>query len=72
MINLLMLLAVGVAGFTLARITHSLAGQVSSAFFAIGVLVAAVSWFQSRLEDKERLEKDESTGPYRECSGCHE
>src|SRR5438093_2150641 len=57
LINLLALLVVGVAGFAVARYTNSLAGQVSVLFIAIGFLVAAVSWFQMRLEDRERLEK---------------
>ena len=57
LINLLVLLAVGVAGLAVARYANSLAGQVSILFLGIGVLVAAVSWFQMRLEDRERLEK---------------
>ena len=57
LINLLALLAVGVAGLAVARYANSLAGQVSVLFLGIGVLVAAVSWFQMRLEDRERLEK---------------
>ena len=36
---------------------NSLAGQVASIFLGLGVLVAAVSWFQMRLEENERLEK---------------
>ncbi|HWW01697.1 MAG TPA: SPFH domain-containing protein [Candidatus Acidoferrum sp.] len=57
LLNLLVLLAVGVGGFAVARYCNSLAGQVSVVFLALGVLVAAVSWFQIRLEDSERLEK---------------
>lgn len=57
LINLLVLLAVGVAGFMVARLTNSLAGQVDLVFLALGILVAAVSWFQMRLEESERLEK---------------
>ena len=57
LINLLALLTVGVAGFAVARYANSLAGQVSILFLGIGVLVAAVSWFQMRLEERERLEK---------------
>jgi regulator of protease activity HflC (stomatin/prohibitin superfamily) len=57
LINLLTLLAVGVGGFAAARLANSLAGQVGAAFMGLGVLVAAVSWFQMRLEDRERLEK---------------
>ena len=57
LINLLALLFVGTAGFTAARVADSLAGQVSAVFIGIGVLVAAVSWFQTRLEENERLER---------------
>src|ERR1017187_5403373 len=57
LINFLALLAVGVAGFAVARFANSLAGQVGMVFVGLGVLVAAVSWFQMRLEERERLEK---------------
>ena len=57
LINLLVLLTVDVAGLAVARYANSLAGQVNILFLGIGVLVAAVSWFQMRLEDRERLEK---------------
>jgi regulator of protease activity HflC (stomatin/prohibitin superfamily) len=59
MINLLSLLAVGVAAFVLSRLGHSLAGLVSVWFLGLGFLVAAVSWFQMRLEEAERQEKME-------------
>jgi len=57
LINLLALLVVAVAGFAVARLANSMAGQVSIVFIGIGFLVAAVSWFQMRLEENERLEK---------------
>ncbi len=57
LVNLLVLVAVGVAGLAAARLANSLAGLVGILFLGIGVLVAAVSWFQMRLEDRERLEK---------------
>src|SRR5262252_8117001 len=57
LINLLTLLVVGVAGFAVARSSNSLAGQVCIGFIALGLLVAATSWFQMRLEERERLEK---------------
>lgn len=57
LINLLILLMVGVAAFAVARYTNSLAGQVEVVFLGLGVLVAAASWFQMRLEESERLEK---------------
>ena len=56
LINAVLLLGVGVAGFIVARYANSLAGLVSVVFIAIGLLVAAVSWFQMRLEESERLE----------------
>jgi regulator of protease activity HflC (stomatin/prohibitin superfamily) len=59
LINLLMLLAVGAAGFAMARYTHSFAGQVAMVFVGLGFLVTVVSCFQMRLEDRERLEKME-------------
>src|SRR5512138_259328 len=57
LINLLVLLGVGVAGFAVARYSNSLAGQVDAVFLGLGILVAAVSWFQMRLEERERIEK---------------
>src|SRR5438477_4158249 len=57
LINLLALLVVGVGGFAAARFVDSLAGLVAVLFLGLGVLVAAVSWFQMRLEASERLEK---------------
>ncbi|MSU58627.1 MAG: hypothetical protein EXS35_10695 [Pedosphaera sp.] len=57
LVNLLVLLAVGAAGYGVAHFANSLSGQVASVFLGLGVLVAFVSWFQMRLEDRERLEK---------------
>jgi membrane protease subunit HflK len=57
LVNLLLMIAVGVAAFVVARSTNSLAGLVSVLFLGLGVLVVAVSWFQMRLEHSERLEK---------------
>jgi regulator of protease activity HflC (stomatin/prohibitin superfamily) len=59
LVNLLALLLITAAAFAVARITNSVAGQVSAIFLGIGALVAAVSWFQMRLEENERLEKME-------------
>ena len=56
LINLLVLLAVGVAGLGVARYANTPAGQVNILFLGIGGLVAAVSWFQMRLEDRQRPE----------------
>jgi regulator of protease activity HflC (stomatin/prohibitin superfamily) len=57
LVNLVISLAAGVAAFIVARYTNSLAGLVSVLFLGIGTLVAAVSWFQMRLEQREKLEK---------------
>src|SRR5438876_4039084 len=57
LINLLALLLVGMAGFAVARYSNSVAGLVTVRFIGLGILVAAVSWFQMRLEEGERLEK---------------
>ncbi len=55
--NLLALFATAVAAYGIARFTNSLSGQVAAAFLGLGALVAFVSWFQMRLEERERLEK---------------
>src|SRR6266571_7267291 len=57
LINLLALLVAGIGGFAAARYSNSLAGLVGVLFIGLGVLVAAVSWFQMRLEEGERIEK---------------
>ncbi len=57
MLNLAALLVTAVAGFAIARHSNSLAGQVGVVFLGIGMLVAAVSWFQMRLEERQHLEK---------------
>jgi regulator of protease activity HflC (stomatin/prohibitin superfamily) len=59
LVNLLTMLALGVAAFGLARYANVLTGQVAAVFLGLGVLVAFVSWFQMRLEERERLEKFE-------------
>jgi membrane protease subunit HflK len=51
----LLLMAAGV--FAVASYAHSLAGQVAATFIAFGFVVALVSWFQMRLEERERLER---------------
>ncbi|MEY2408105.1 MAG: hypothetical protein QOF48_775 [Verrucomicrobiota bacterium] len=56
-LNLVALLVMSLGTLAVALYTHSLGGQVAGVFLGIGVLVAAVSWFQMRLEERERLEK---------------
>jgi membrane protease subunit HflK len=57
LVNLLVLLALGVAVFATARFSGSVAGQVAATFFGLGTLIAFVSWFQMRLEEREAAEK---------------
>ena len=57
LVNLVISLAAGVAAFAVARYCNSLAGLVSVVFLGLGTLVAAVGWFQMRLEYSEKLEK---------------
>lgn len=57
LINLLVLMLLGVAVFATARMAGSLAGQVAAVFFGLGMLIAFVSWFQMRLEEREAAEK---------------
>src|ERR1041384_8349687 len=56
-INFLLLLLVGVATIIVARYANSVAGQAAAIFLGLGILVAAISWFQMGLEERERLEK---------------
>jgi hypothetical protein len=57
LINLCLLCVAAVGSFVLARFSQSLSGQMASVFLGFGFLVASVSYFQMRLEDRERLEK---------------
>lgn len=57
LINLLVLLALGGAGFAAARYAHVLSGHVAAVYLGLGALVALASWFQLRLEERERLEQ---------------
>ncbi|MBM3838897.1 MAG: protease modulator HflK [Verrucomicrobia bacterium] len=59
LVNLVVLLLVGAAAAFLAFHTKTLAGQTGLVFLGLGFLVAAVSYFQMRLEESERLEKME-------------
>src|SRR5882672_3359457 len=55
--NLILLLAVGAATLSAALYAKSPSAQIAAGFLGMGVLVAVVSWFQMRLEDRERIEK---------------
>ncbi len=56
-VNLLALLIAAGAGLAVARSSQSFAAHVVLTFLALGVLVAAISWFYMRLLERERLEK---------------
>src|SRR2546429_1436736 len=56
-VNWFILLVVGLVSAVLARYAGTAAGTVGIVFLALGFLVAAVSYFQMRLEERERLEK---------------
>jgi modulator of FtsH protease HflK len=57
LINLLALVLVGAAGFGVAKFGNTYAGLTGCVFLGIGALVALVSWFQMRMEEREHLEK---------------
>jgi HflK protein len=57
MINWCALLAVGVISAILAHYCGAASGTVGVVFLTLGFLVAIVSYFQMRLEERERLEK---------------
>src|SRR5687768_2572356 len=56
-LNFVILLVAGSVSIILARYCNNLSGQVAAWLFKIGALVALISYFQSRLEEKEQLEK---------------
>src|SRR5438445_9678698 len=56
-VNWITLLTVGVVSAGVARYAASATGRVGATFVGIGFLVAVVSYFQMRLEERERLEK---------------
>jgi regulator of protease activity HflC (stomatin/prohibitin superfamily) len=57
MVNLLALVAAAVAALVVSGFGKSLAALIAAGFLALGALVALVSWFQMRLEDREQQEK---------------
>lgn len=58
-VNLVVLLAAGLVAALVSRYAQSATGQVGVVFLGLGFLVAVVSWFQIRLEDRERIESFE-------------
>ena len=56
-INWCALLVAGLISAILARYAGAATGTVGVAFLVLGFLVAVVSYFQMRLEERERLER---------------
>jgi len=56
-INWIILLWVGTGSALVGRYAATATGTVGASFVGIGFLVAVVSFFQMRLEERERLEK---------------
>jgi modulator of FtsH protease HflK len=59
LLNAAVLLVTAACMYAVGRYANSLSAQVAAAFVAYGVIVALVSWFQMRLEERERLERME-------------
>jgi regulator of protease activity HflC (stomatin/prohibitin superfamily) len=57
MANWVALLLIGAVALLLGRYANTAAGVVGAAFLGLGFLVAAVSYFQMRLEERERFEQ---------------
>ena len=57
LVNLVVLLAIGVASTVVARYTNSFAGQAGVIYLGLGFLVIAIGYFQMRMEETERLER---------------
>jgi regulator of protease activity HflC (stomatin/prohibitin superfamily) len=59
LLNAVVLLVATVCVFAVGRYANSLSAQVAAVFVGYGFVVALVSWFQMRLEERERLERME-------------
>ena len=57
LVNLIAAVMIFIAALVVTCFVNSLAGIGVSIFLGLGALVAAVSWFQMRLEENDRLEK---------------
>ena len=57
LLNLLALAAATIGTFAVARFSGTQSGQVAAGLLGLGLLIAAVSWFQMRLGERERIEK---------------
>jgi len=59
LLNAVVLLVTAVCVYAVGRYANSLSAQVAAVFVVYGFVVALVSWFQMRLEERERLERME-------------
>jgi len=59
LINLVALALAGAASYAVASYGNTRAGMIGTVFLGLGALVALVSWFRMRLEEREYLEKFE-------------
>src|SRR5918992_531675 len=59
LLNAIALPVTAVCVYGVGRYANSLSAQVAAAFVAYGFVVGLVSWFQMRLEERERLERME-------------
>src|SRR4051812_2906055 len=57
LINWVILLAATIASVVVSRFLNSASGFAASFIFGTGFLVAIISYFQMRLEERERIEK---------------
>ncbi|HSH96438.1 MAG TPA: protease modulator HflK [Roseimicrobium sp.] len=57
LVNLVVLLASAIASLLLARYVRTTAGEISAVFLGFGTFIAAISYFQMRLEAREVIEK---------------
>jgi membrane protease subunit HflK len=59
LVNLIIFLLLGIVALVAARYSQSSAGFATSLFMGLGFLISVISWFQMRLEDRERIEEIE-------------
>ncbi len=57
LINLFALAAAAIGTFAVGRYSGAQSAQVAASLLGLGLLIAAVSWFQMRLGERERMEK---------------
>ena len=71
LVNVLALLAGGLALVVLSRYEKSSSAEVGAVFLLVGLLVSLVSWFQMRLEAREEAERLEVEALSRSRNDSH-